>query len=210
MSLKVLVSRCERSTVGCQKEQTGSEPIAAPAPRSTLGRYPEVSPTKQAHEWDAPRARAVGRSFWFFEGFGGAGPTNPSKNRSGLRCRTPVTETFTMSPNRSGRQQSHRGHPVTQEMTMTLNTKTRISRLAHRPGPCGTHQDRLLSFFVFLLGFEKRLIVPFGGGQRWVEVRGPPVVTSIALPPAGGAAPPVDTGIRLSTARSHDDHVPAC
>ena len=30
--------------------------------------------------------------------------------------------------------------------------------------------------------------------------------TSIALPPAGGTTPPVDTGIRLSTANADDDH----
>ncbi len=88
---------------------------------------------------------------------------------------------------------------------MTQNTKTRISDVRTVAIPV-TDQDRALSFFVDSLGFEKRLDVPFGGGQRWIEVAPPGSQTSIALPPAGGATPPVDTGIRLSTASADDDH----
>ncbi len=69
-----------------------------------------------------------------------------------------------------------------------------------------TDQDRALDFFVGTLGFEKRLDVPFGGGQRWIEVAPAGSQTSIALPPAGGTTPPVDTGIRLSTASADGDH----
>jgi catechol 2,3-dioxygenase-like lactoylglutathione lyase family enzyme len=90
-------------------------------------------------------------------------------------------------------------------MTMTQNTKTRISDVRTVAIPV-TDQDRALSFFVDSLGFEKRLEVPFGGGQRWIEVAPPGSQTSIALPPAGGTTPPVDTGIRLSTASADDDH----
>jgi catechol 2,3-dioxygenase-like lactoylglutathione lyase family enzyme len=88
---------------------------------------------------------------------------------------------------------------------MTQNTQTRIRDVRTVAIPV-TDQNRALSFFVDSLGFEKRLDVPFGGGQRWIEVAPPGSQTSIALPPAGGTTPPVDTGIRLSTASADDDH----
>ena len=31
-------------------------------------------------------------------------------------------------------------------------------------------QDRAIEFYVETLGFEKRADIPFGGGERWVEV----------------------------------------
>ena len=69
-----------------------------------------------------------------------------------------------------------------------------------------TDQDRALAFFVETLGFETRLDVPFGGGQRWIEVAPPGAQTTIALAPAGGTQPPVDSGIRLSTTSADGDH----
>jgi catechol 2,3-dioxygenase-like lactoylglutathione lyase family enzyme len=41
-------------------------------------------------------------------------------------------------------------------------------------------QDRALEFYVGKLGFEKRLEVPLGGGQRWIEVPPPGATTTIA------------------------------
>jgi lactoylglutathione lyase len=57
-------------------------------------------------------------------------------------------------------------------------------------------QERALAFYTGVLGLEKRLDAPFGGG-RWLEVAPPGGTTSLALVsdrPAG-----IDTGIRLTT-----------
>ncbi len=88
---------------------------------------------------------------------------------------------------------------------MTEPLRSRISEVRTVAIPV-TDQDRSLAFFVDTLGFEKRLDVPFGPGQRWIEVAPPGGQTSIALAPAGGTTPPVDTGIRLSTTSADDDH----
>src|SRR4051812_26010276 len=42
-------------------------------------------------------------------------------------------------------------------------------------------QDRALEFYVDTLGFEKRTDVPFGGGERWIEVAPPGAATTVAL-----------------------------
>ena len=44
-------------------------------------------------------------------------------------------------------------------------------------------QDRALVFYVDKLGFEKRLDVSYGQGQRWIEVAPASSATTIALPP---------------------------
>lgn len=68
---------------------------------------------------------------------------------------------------------------------MTEATTTRITDI----GTVIVHpsdQDRAIDFYVGKLGFEKRLDVPFGQGERWVEVGPAGSATTIALPPAGG------------------------
>src|SRR6516165_3094341 len=68
-------------------------------------------------------------------------------------------------------------------------------------------QDRSLDFYVGTLGFEKRLEVPFGDGQRWIEVAPHGASTTIALAPAHDGVPTgVDTGIRLATTNADADH----
>jgi catechol 2,3-dioxygenase-like lactoylglutathione lyase family enzyme len=68
-------------------------------------------------------------------------------------------------------------------------------------------QDRALAFYVEKLGFEKRMDVPFGQGERWVEVAPPGAATTIALirsregQPAG-----IDTQVRLTTSDAVADH----
>ena len=70
-----------------------------------------------------------------------------------------------------------------------------------------SNQDRALAFYVETLGFEKRMDVAFGQGQRWIEVAPAGAATTIALPPPGGAVTPgVDTGIRLTTLDAEADH----
>lgn len=84
-------------------------------------------------------------------------------------------------------------------------THTRISRLATVAVPA-TDPERSLAFYVGRLGFEKRRDIPFGQGQRWIEVAPAGSVTTIALAPPGGVATGVDTGIRLATSDCEADH----
>ena len=61
-------------------------------------------------------------------------------------------------------------------------------------------QDRALEFYCETLGFEKRMDVPIGDGNRWLEVGPPGAPTAIALiPPREGDSPGVDTRISLTT-----------
>ena len=69
-----------------------------------------------------------------------------------------------------------------------------------------SNQDRALAFYVETLGFEKRMDVAFGQGQRWIEVAPAGGTTTIALPPRGTVTPGVDTGIRLTTLDAEADH----
>jgi catechol 2,3-dioxygenase-like lactoylglutathione lyase family enzyme len=52
-------------------------------------------------------------------------------------------------------------------------------------------QDRALDFYVNTLGFEKRTDVPYGNGERWVEVgpRGGETTVALVRPMQGGPAP---------------------
>lgn len=67
-------------------------------------------------------------------------------------------------------------------------------------------QDRSLAFYVDKLGFETRLDVSYGQGQRWIEVAPAGAATTLALPPQGSVTPGVDTGIRLTTLDAEADH----
>jgi catechol 2,3-dioxygenase-like lactoylglutathione lyase family enzyme len=69
-----------------------------------------------------------------------------------------------------------------------------------------TDQERALTFYVDVLGFEKTRDVPFGPGQRWIEVALPAGGATIAIPPLGDAPVGIDTGIRLTTANAEADH----
>lgn len=62
-------------------------------------------------------------------------------------------------------------------------------------------QDRALAFYAETLGLEKRADVPFGNGDRWIEVAPAGAQTPIALcPPGPGTqAGGKDTGITLQT-----------
>jgi catechol 2,3-dioxygenase-like lactoylglutathione lyase family enzyme len=89
---------------------------------------------------------------------------------------------------------------------MNEKTTTRITGVRTVGVPV-TDQERALEFYVGKLGFEKRMDVPFGPGQRWVEVAPPGASTTIALVAAGEGAPAgVDTGIRLVTGDAAADH----
>jgi len=68
-------------------------------------------------------------------------------------------------------------------------------------------QDRALAFYLEKLGFEKRMDVPYGKGERWVEVAPAGAATTIALVRAREGAPTgIDTQVRFSTKDAEADH----
>ena len=82
---------------------------------------------------------------------------------------------------------------------MSVNT-TRVNKIATMIIPFA-NQDNALEFYVSKLGFEKRVDVPFGNGERWIEVGLGDQATTIALapPPPGSEAGGRETGISLQT-----------
>jgi catechol 2,3-dioxygenase-like lactoylglutathione lyase family enzyme len=76
----------------------------------------------------------------------------------------------------------------------------RVSRLATVIVPVAD-QDRALRFYTEALGLEKRADLPFGVGNRWIEVAPPGADTPIAICPPGPnvTAGGKDTGISLET-----------
>jgi catechol 2,3-dioxygenase-like lactoylglutathione lyase family enzyme len=68
-------------------------------------------------------------------------------------------------------------------------------------------QDRAIAFYCDKLGFEKRSDVPFGNGDRWVEVAPAGAETTIAIvKPRPGEPTGVETRIALSTNDIDADH----
>ena len=80
------------------------------------------------------------------------------------------------------------------------STKTHVTKICTVVIPVAD-QDREIEFYVQKLGFEKRADVPFGNGERWVEVAPGDAVTTIALapPPPGRSTGNRETGIGLQT-----------
>ena len=80
------------------------------------------------------------------------------------------------------------------------STKTHVTKIGTVVIPVAD-QDREIEFYVEKLGFEKRTDIPFGNGQRWVEVAPGDAVTTIALapPPPGRSTGNRETGIGLQT-----------
>ena len=68
-------------------------------------------------------------------------------------------------------------------------------------------QDRAIEFFVQKLGFEKRSDIPFGNGDRWVEVAPPGASTTIAIvPPREGDPVGVETRVGWATDDADASH----
>jgi lactoylglutathione lyase len=68
-------------------------------------------------------------------------------------------------------------------------------------------QGRALEFYLGVLGFEKRIDVPYGQAGRWIEVAPPGAAISIALVLEHDGVPAgVETGIRLVTGDADADH----
>jgi catechol 2,3-dioxygenase-like lactoylglutathione lyase family enzyme len=80
--------------------------------------------------------------------------------------------------------------PIFKEAEVSeTKTETRITQVSTVIVPV-SDQDRALAFFTEKLGFETRVDVPFGDGNRWVEVApaGGTTTVSLALPPEGAPA----------------------
>ena len=85
-------------------------------------------------------------------------------------------------------------------------TRTRITQLGTVAVPV-SDQDRALEFYVDKLGFEKRIDVPFGEGDRWIEVAPPGAATTIAIvPPRPGESAGIETRIGLTSDDIDADH----
>jgi len=85
-------------------------------------------------------------------------------------------------------------------------TRTHITQVGTVIVPV-SDQDRAIDFYVEALGFEKRADVPFGNGDRWVEVAPAGAATSIALiPPREGEPVGIDTHVGFTTEDVDADH----
>jgi catechol 2,3-dioxygenase-like lactoylglutathione lyase family enzyme len=70
-----------------------------------------------------------------------------------------------------------------------------------------TDQDRAIEFYTEKLGFEKRTDIPFGEGERWVEVAPPDADTTLALmPPREGESAGIQTRVALRSTDIDADH----
>jgi catechol 2,3-dioxygenase-like lactoylglutathione lyase family enzyme len=68
-------------------------------------------------------------------------------------------------------------------------------------------QDEAIAFYTNKLGFSLAADVPFGDGERWVEVAPPSGGAAIALtPPQGEYQPGRTTGIALTSADPRADY----
>jgi len=68
-------------------------------------------------------------------------------------------------------------------------------------------QDQALEFYLGTLGFEKTADIPYGNGDRWVEVAPPGATTAIALvTPREGDSAGVETRIALTSRDADATH----
>ena len=85
-------------------------------------------------------------------------------------------------------------------------SSTRITEVGRVMIPV-SDQDRAIDFYVDTLGFEKRADIPYGDGDRWVEVVPQGAATAIALvPPREGESAGIETRISLTTKDIEADH----
>jgi predicted enzyme related to lactoylglutathione lyase len=68
-------------------------------------------------------------------------------------------------------------------------------------------QDRALEFYLDTLGFEKRTDIPYGNGDRWLDVAPAGAATTLALiPPREGEATGIDTRVAYTSEDIEADH----
>lgn len=89
---------------------------------------------------------------------------------------------------------------------MSTDTATHITQVGTIIVPV-SDQDAAIAFYTEKLGFEKRSDVPFGNGDRWVEVGPAGHTTTIALvPPQEGEEVGISTRVAFSTTDVDADH----
>jgi catechol 2,3-dioxygenase-like lactoylglutathione lyase family enzyme len=85
-------------------------------------------------------------------------------------------------------------------------TRTRITQVGTVIVPVND-QDRALEFYLDKLGFETRTDIPYGEGERWLEVAPPAAATTIALvPPREGESAGIETRVGFMTDDIDADH----
>lgn len=85
-------------------------------------------------------------------------------------------------------------------------TKTHIGQVGTVMVPV-SDQDKAIEFYVEKLGFEKRSDIPFGNGDRWVEVAPAGAATTIALVmPREGESAGIETRVAFSSDDVDADH----
>lgn len=90
-------------------------------------------------------------------------------------------------------------------MAMT-DTKTHLTQVSTVIVPV-SDQDRAIEFYTEKLGCEKRADIPFGEGERWVEVAPPGADTTLALmPPREGESAGIETRVALRSTDIDADH----
>jgi catechol 2,3-dioxygenase-like lactoylglutathione lyase family enzyme len=88
----------------------------------------------------------------------------------------------------------------------STDTATRITQVGTIIVPV-SDQDAAIAFYTEKLGFEKRADIPFGKGDRWVEVGPAGHTTTLALmPPREGEAVGIATRVAFSTSDVDADH----
>lgn len=96
-------------------------------------------------------------------------------------------------------------------MSQTETAKTHVTQVGRVIVPV-SDQDRAIEFYTQKLGFELRADIPYGEGDRWVEVApagAAASATAIALvPPRAGGEDAIGsmTGIALTTSDVGADH----
>ena len=84
--------------------------------------------------------------------------------------------------------------------------RTRITGVGRVMIPV-SDQDRAIDFYTSKLGFEKLADIPYGNGDRWVEVGLTGQATALALvPPRPGGPVGLETGIALVSSDIDADH----
>jgi catechol 2,3-dioxygenase-like lactoylglutathione lyase family enzyme len=85
-------------------------------------------------------------------------------------------------------------------------TSTHISQVGTVMVPV-SDQDQAIAFYTEKLGLELRADVPFGNGDRWVEVAPAKAATSLALvTPRDGETTGIETRVAFSTTDIDADH----
>jgi catechol 2,3-dioxygenase-like lactoylglutathione lyase family enzyme len=101
----------------------------------------------------------------------------------------------------------HDSRPTNRRIEMTdTETRTHISHVGTVMVPV-SDQDRAIEFYLDTLGFEKRTDMPFGEGDRWVEVAPAGAATTIALvTPRNEFQPGIMTNVAFSSKDIDADH----